>query len=81
MLSIFTNLEALLNKAWQTEPARVISAVTGAVLFVATNFGFVVQETSVTTAVTILLGVLFSGEVVRSKVSPASSPTPPTTTP
>lgn len=80
-MSIFTNLLGALTKLWQTEPARVIAVVTSAVVFAATNFGFVVQETSVTTAVTLLLGVLFSGEVIRSKVTPVKPPvkvTPPT---
>lgn len=67
-----SNLFSPLVKIWQAEPARVISVVTSAVIFAATNFGFVVQETSVTTAVTLVLGILFSGEVIRSKVSPAA---------
>jgi hypothetical protein len=82
-IPILSNLLGLVTKAWQTEPARVIAVVTSAVVFAATNFGFVVQETSVTTAVTLLLTVLFSGEVIRSKVTPvpAKANTTPTTTP
>lgn len=80
-MSILNNLFGIVVKAWQTEPARVIAVVTSAVVFAATNFGFVVQETSVTTAVTLLLTVLFSGEVIRSKVTPVpvkakTTPTP-----
>lgn len=78
-MSIFSNLLALITKAWQTEPARVISVVTSAVIFATTNFGFVVQETSVQTAVALLLAILFSGEVVRSKVTPVKSVSPPPT--
>lgn len=78
-MAIFTNLFSLLIKIWQTEPTRVVAVVTSAVVFVATNFGIVVQETKVTTAVMLLLTVLFSGEVIRSKVSPVVSSNPPTT--
>jgi hypothetical protein len=80
-MSGFTNLFATLQSLWQKEPARIIAVVSSAVVFAATNFGFVVQETSVTTAVTLLLTVLLSGEVIRSKVTPAKLPvkTPPTT--
>lgn len=77
-MSIFSNAYNLLVNVWHTEPARVVAVVSSAVVFVATNFGVVVQETNVTTAVTLLLTVLLSGEVIRSKVSPAASSQPPT---
>jgi hypothetical protein len=78
-MSAFSNLLNALNNLWQKEPLRIIGAVTSAVVFVATNFGFVVQETSVQTAVALLLGVLFSFEIGRSKVTPVKSPQPPST--
>jgi hypothetical protein len=70
-MSVVTNLVNVVKKLWATEPTRVISAVTGVVVFVAANFGLVVQEANVTTAVAALLVILLGGEVTRSKVAPA----------
>lgn len=70
-MSVITNFVNAVKNLWATEPTRVIAAVTGAVVFVAANFGLVVQEASVTTAVAALLVILLGGEVTRSKVTPA----------
>lgn len=75
-MSGISNLLGALQSLWRKEPTRIIAAVSAAVVFAATNFGIVVQETSVTTAVTLLLTVLFSGEIIRSKVSPVKTAPP-----
>lgn len=76
-MKIFTNLFNLVKQLWITEPARVIAVATAAIVFAASNFGIVVSQTSVTQAVAYVLTILFSGELIRSKVTPVTSPTPP----
>lgn len=69
-MSIFTNLVNYVKNLYKTEPVVVFSAVAAAVVFVAANFGIVVDETSVLSALEYVVPILLGGAVARSKVTP-----------
>jgi ABC-type Co2+ transport system permease subunit len=69
-MSIITNVINYVKNLYKTEPVVVLSAVAAAVVFVAANFGIVVDETSVLSALEYVVPILLGGAVARSLVSP-----------
>ncbi len=63
---------ALVKKLWAKEPARVVSVVAAAVVFIAASLGVVLPHESVLSAVGFVLPILLGGEVIRSQVSPVA---------
>ena len=69
-MSIITNLVNYVKNLYATEPVVVYSAVAAAVVFVAANFGIVVNETSLLSALEYIVPILLGGVAARSLVSP-----------
>lgn len=68
--NIISTIIARIKSLYTQEPAVVISAAAAAIVFVAANFGIVVDQTSVLSALAYVLPILFGGVIIRSKVSP-----------
>lgn len=64
---LFAQAKALYAK----EPARAISAVAGAIVFLAADAGIVLPDQSVIAALGFALPLIFGGEAIRSRVSPS----------
>jgi hypothetical protein len=71
-MSVFTNLVNYVVNLYKTEPVVVLAAVASAVVFVAANFGVVVDQTSLLSALEYIVPILLGGAVARSKVSPVA---------
>lgn len=56
---------------WVTEPVRVLTLLTAAVVFAAAKLGVIIDEQSVGEALALIVPVLLAGEAARGKVSPA----------
>ena len=69
-MSVITNVINYVKNLYHTEPVVVLSAVAAAVVFVAANFGVVVDETSVLSALEYVVPILLGSAVTRSLVSP-----------
>jgi hypothetical protein len=68
---LITNLITRVKNLYHTEPVVVLTAVASAVVFVAANFGIVVNETSLLSAFEYIVPLLLTGGVIRSQVTPA----------
>jgi hypothetical protein len=71
-MSVFTNLVNYVVNLYKTEPVVVLAAVASAVVFVAANFGIVVDQTSVLSALEYIVPILGFGVVARYKVTPVA---------
>ncbi len=69
-MSILKNLVDRLVNLYKTEPVVVLSAVASAIVFLAANFGIVVNETSVLSALEYIVPILGLGVYARTKVTP-----------
>ncbi len=63
-------LKNLVQSIWLREPAVVLSALAGAVLFVASQLGIVIPETDVLTGLAYVVPILLAALGIRSQVSP-----------
>ena len=61
---------AFLKNLWATEPAIVVSVIVSAIVAVFANFGIVVNEVSLETALLAIIPILLGGVVTRSHVTP-----------
>ncbi len=59
-----------LRAIWRTNPVRVTSFATAALVAIAAKAGVVLDEASVTEAVALVVPIILGGEVARSKVQP-----------
>ena len=66
----FEDVADLIVNTYQDYPARTISAVASAVVFVAASQGIVVDESSVLEALAVVLPILLGGNVIHNRVSP-----------
>jgi len=64
------NVVNYIENLYKKEPVVVLTAVASAVVFVAANFGIVVDQTSVLSALELVVPILLGGVVTRSLVSP-----------
>jgi hypothetical protein len=72
IMSVITNVVNYVKNLYNTEPVVVLTAVASVVVFVAANFGIVVDQTSVLSALELVVPILLSGAVARSLVSPVT---------
>lgn len=59
-----------IQRLWRREPARVIAALAGAVVFVAANVGVIVDQQDALDALALTLPLLLGGEAIRGRVEP-----------
>lgn len=69
-MNVIANVINYVVNLYKTEPVVVYSAVAAAVVFVAANFGIVVDQTSVLSALEYVVPILLTGVAARSLVSP-----------
>lgn len=71
MKNLIAQARAFVQKLWAKEPARIISSVGSAVVFIVAKLGIVVPAQSITHAVAIAVPLLLGGQLIRGVVSPA----------
>jgi hypothetical protein len=76
MSKFLTRVLTALRRVWDREPARVITLLTAAVVFVCADLGIVVSAQSVGASLAYALPILLGGEVVRSQVTPVAKLAP-----
>jgi hypothetical protein len=64
---------AKLVDVWQRQPARVLAATGGAIVFGAAKVGIVLPEASVEHSLELLAFILGLGEAIRTQVTPVAA--------